>query len=112
MNDDKKDEKKVVRDPGTYRAMSVPFESADEANAAIQAFFADLREIRTKHRMRDIHVVGITCVKYADGNEGDAMWSLQIGDSSKAESMLAYALGREQAEHREHIAKLLAGKKK
>lgn len=113
MSDEpKQEEMKGFMDPDNYRTMSIPFNGADEANAALTAFFKDLIEIRKKHHIRDVHVVTTTAVKYDDGKEGDAMWSAHLGSSLNAEPMLAFALGQEQAERREQINKLLAGKKR
>lgn len=98
-------------DPDHYRKMSVPFENADAANEALRGFYEEVSELRKKHRITDVSVVVSVEVKYPDGGEGMAQSTLHLGDSLKREGMLAYAFGQAQAENREMINKLLAGKK-
>lgn len=100
----------VQSNPELYRQLSAPFESSDAANEAIRAFVTDLRELRERHRIRDVHVIISADVIYGE-REGTVITDAHYGDSLRAEQMLAWALGREQAEHKEFIAKLLATKR-
>lgn len=99
-----------IHDPENYRKMAESFASLEEANAALDAFFADVRAARQKHRIADVLTVTMFTVRYADGEEGAALSRSHNGDVLKAESMAAYALGREQEHRREAINKLVAGR--
>lgn len=86
-----------------------PFDGPDAANDALAAFYEDVRVARLKHRIADCTVVCAVNVRYEDG-EGVAMAHTHNGDQIKAESLLAYAFGKEQAWRREYIARLASGK--
>lgn len=98
-------------DPENYRNLSAPFDGPDEANKAVQAFYTEIESARKRHRIADVAVAVALNVRYESGQEGMAMTHGAFGDSFKAESLLAYALGVEQAEHRQRIATLLKGKR-
>ncbi len=101
-----------IDDPSNYLALCAPFANADEANAALTAFYEDVRAARNKHRIADVLVVTSTNVNYKDApGFGVAICFSHNGDSMKAEGMAAYAYGQSQAEHREAMNLLLAGKK-
>lgn len=94
---------KIVQDPKTYREMSVPFDDAASANKAVQDFFVDLKEIRKKHRMRDLLVtaqVPYVAVSH-DGKsiETVGLVNLTIGSSAEALHMAAIAYGSLRADH-------------
>jgi hypothetical protein len=96
-------------DPEKYRRLSAP-RSADETNAALEAFFKDLGDLREKHGLPDvITVVGVN-VQYDSGVGNAVSWS-QYGAAQKAETLLAYAFGQAQAERRELVNRLTSGKK-
>jgi hypothetical protein len=97
--------------PKLYRELSDPFESAKEAQAAWNAFFEDLGEIRKKHGFQNIHVIALDSY-ITDGEEGAFMINAHYGDSSQAEAMAAYAFGVEKAQREEVLAKLLKRKPK
>lgn len=98
-----------THNPALYRQLSEPFAGADAANDAIAAFFADVRAAREKHRIADVQVVVSVAIDYGE-HQGQAVTSHGLGDSLRAESMLAWALGKEQTERRASIARLLAGR--
>jgi hypothetical protein len=102
---------KTTHDPENYLKLSEPFDGPDQANAALTAFFKDVRAARQKHRITDCTVAVAVNVRYEDGKEGVAMSHAHNGDQAKAESLLAFAFGKEQAWRREYIAKLVAGKR-
>lgn len=41
----------MAKNPKLFRELSAPFPTSAEANAAIEAFFVDLGEIREKHKL-------------------------------------------------------------
>lgn len=100
----------AINDPENYRRMAEPFASPQEANAALDAFFDDVRAARQKHRIADVLTVTMFTVRYADGEEGAALAHCHNGEVLKAESMAAYALGSEQQRHREAINKFVSGR--
>lgn len=87
-------------DPANYRKMCEPHEQAD-AQAAIDAFIEDVRLARNKHRMMDVHVVIMANMKSPEGNESPVISRSHMGDTGKAQVMLAYALGNQEAEDAE-----------
>lgn len=98
-------------DPKNYRAMGVPHEGADAANAALVAFARDVEEARKKHRIRDVLVTVQMVVDYSDDEQETAvMTRFSFGDVSKNLELAAYAYGAESAEHRERINKFATGK--
>jgi len=90
--------------------MQVPFSSREEATKASTAFIEELAGLRKKHRIRDVTYILMFGYESEDG-ESDAILSGSIGDSSKAEVMLAYALGVVQTDRQNHIGSLLKGKR-
>ena len=95
-------------DPALYREMSVPHESAESANAAVQAFAEDVAAARKKHRIRDVLVVaqlGVMCGE----TEKDAATSFSFGDQGRIVEMAAYAYGAETEAHTERLSRLACG---
>lgn len=91
-------------DPNNYRAMSVPFDSAEKANDSIRAFFAAVEEARKKHRMREVLVIVEVAIQYPGEedemfDEADARASAYFGNSSRAEGIAQYAAGFYEAQH-------------
>jgi hypothetical protein len=101
----------IKNDPKNYRDLSVPFANADEANAAIELFYADVAEARNRHRIRDALVVVSGATTYEEG-EGDFHTYAHFGDSRNGPVLAAYALGETQAEMRSRINVLAAGSKR
>lgn len=102
---------KSVRNEENYRALSVPKESPEAANADIEAFFKAVRELRQQFKLTDVLLVASVNVLYPGKGEGRAMTYAHFGDSREAETMAAYVYGAEGAERREMMAHLCAGKK-
>jgi hypothetical protein len=89
--------------PATYLDLSKGFASSEEAEAALNAFWDDLYEIRVKHRIPDVHA---TCRIVVDG-QGDLMTTMHAGSEMLAEAMTAWAFGRAQGDRQERISSLL-----
>lgn len=102
----------VIQDAKTYYKLSEPFADADAANAALDAFYAELRELRKKHRLADVHCIVRIDVSYEDEDQiGSVMSHCHAGSTLWAQAMCAWALGQESAEHRRLLNVLAAGEK-
>lgn len=104
-------ESKFKSDPENYHKMSEPHENADKANEALQKFYDKVSEARKEFKIADILVITKDSVRYPDGEIGQFMQHSQYGNQLNAVSMAAYAYGQLQAEQRELLNKLVAGKK-
>jgi len=100
----------IINDPENYRKMCEPFASANEANAALEAFFADVRAARKKHRIANVLMVAELRVNYPETGEGSAMVHGFNGDVLMAVPLAAFAYGKTQEEQRQLINNLAAGK--
>lgn len=89
-----------VHNPKRYREMSVPFPSAEEANAAIAAFEADVEAARIKHRIADVVVTACVAVDYESG-EANAIGIISFGSQEQIALMAAYTAGHCAAEQAE-----------
>ncbi len=90
-------------DPATYRRLSEPFPSVEEANEALAAFFRDVQAAREKHRIADV-VVLVEISNVLDGEEVRGSASSFYGDSARVLPMLAREFGAAQQRHEEQIA--------
>lgn len=99
----------VLYSPETYREMSKPHASLEEANKEITAFEEAVFELRKKHKIADVYIVISDSMINEEGKEGQFFLTFQMGDALKSEGMLAYALGRAQKERQERIGEILAG---
>lgn len=99
-------EANAIQDPETYRKVSAPFPSTDAANAAIDAFYHDVREARAKHGIRDVHLI-MGGEMLSDGNSQEFYMSAHIGSTSNAEAMTAWAFGKAQARRQEEVMRLI-----
>jgi hypothetical protein len=102
---------KFKNDPENYHKMSEPHENPEKVNEALQKFYEKVAEAREEFRIADILVVIKDSVRYEDGDVGQFMQHSQYGDQLNGVSMAAYAYGQLQAEQRELLNKLIAGKK-
>lgn len=102
---------KFKNDPDNYYKMSEPHENPDKANEALQKFYEKVSEARKEFKIADILVITKDTVRYEDGEVGQFMQHSQYGNQLNAVSMAAYAYGQLQAEERELLNKLVAGKK-
>ena len=101
------EQQKVIRAPEVYRRMSEPFVNLVEANDALGAFQSELRELRIKHRIRDVAVVIAVNVESADG-EGVAQITCHVGNPSEQEAMFAFGLGQARAERKDLMMRIEA----
>src|SRR5262249_32731030 len=87
---------KEVDDPVGYHRHSEPFATREEANAAIDAFFDDVKAAREKHRIANAHLV--VQVLAADQGPGrNRLFALyHLGSSTEALHMAAYAYATER----------------
>ena len=83
----------------SHLALPVP---QSEANERLQAFFADLGEIRKKHGICDVHCIVLQNVETANG-EAPGMCTIHYGDKRNALSMTSYAMGHAQGDHQKFI---------
>jgi hypothetical protein len=101
----------TIRNARLYRELSQPFESVEKVNEAVEAFMGELRALREKHKIQDVHIViAGTCLGADVDEEGkreEFPWMLTAhhGDQLKAESMAAYAFGRAAADRQEFVGK-------
>jgi hypothetical protein len=101
---------KNENNPALYRKLSEPFSGMDMANASLEAFAKDLAEIREKHKIRDVACVVQVSVMDASGEEGESTATIKLGNYLQHGTMLAMALGKEQAEFESTIRRALAKK--
>ena len=96
----------VVSDPGLYHRMCEPFPTEDAANAAMAEFWKELRSLREKHHMADVHV---TVRVVLPGGEG--MVSMHCGSQVYEEPMTAWAFGQAQARRQASVMDLVSSSK-
>jgi allophanate hydrolase subunit 1 len=112
MNAKKRKTVNTIDDFANYRALSVPFNSREQAKHAFAAFMAAVHSARQKYKITDCTVVVALPVKYPEPEgEGVVCTYGHMGDEVNTEIMLAFALGRAKRERREDIARLTRGKK-
>ena len=90
---------------------SEPFASPDAANAAVEAFLKDFEAIRLKHRIPNAYVIVGGMVINPDGNEVPFSTSGGLGRQIEWITMIARAMGQEEAELRQHLNFLRSGRK-
>jgi len=101
----------VVQNPKLYRELSVPFESAEAANAALTAFYEEVRELRKKHKITDLHLICQVSANFKDDDgedEGQLMAVCHFGSELMIEGMTGYAFGKAHADSKARIAKATA----
>ena len=91
--------------PELYRKLSEPFQSNQEADVEMQAFMEGVKALREKHLLPDVVILIQANVKTEDGEEAIFQAVAGFGDPMRRVTMLAQALGREQAEN--DLGKLL-----
>ena len=93
-------------DPVKYHRLSAPFESLDQAQAAGDAFFRELGELREKHKIGNVAVIIRTDVV----DVGPGLANSFYGDWQYEELMLAWAMGKAHNDRAHYLAKLIGGK--
>jgi hypothetical protein len=96
-------------DPETYRLVSKPFDSIDEANAAMNAFADDVTQARKKHRIAEL-VGQCQVTAIVDGEETATGMALRLGNAIEHEALAARLLGDIQRWRQAFIGKLLGAK--
>ncbi|HKY40667.1 MAG TPA: hypothetical protein VJN18_32250 [Polyangiaceae bacterium] len=91
-------EKPTGPNPKLYAQMCKPFESIEEANAALQAFVDEIYELRAKHRIRDVTLLCEIAVDY-EGEEREFRITNHFGSELRKLPLLAYGYGEAKAEH-------------
>ena len=94
---------------GLYRRLNVPFTDATAANTAIEKFRKEVSALREKYAIPDVYTILAVTYISDDGEEARAITLQSLGDAMYSESMVAFALGQEQANRRQYINKLIAG---
>lgn len=94
-------EKKVqkIMDSDNYEEVSRPFESTEEADKAVQAFWDDFYALRNKYRIADVYL----CCRFIVKGAGPMMTTLYAGDEMQRESIAAWGFGRAQSDRQELI---------
>jgi hypothetical protein len=99
-----KEKELFVSDPDQYRKCSAPFATAEEANAAVQAFWEDVYELRCKHNLANISfVIGDTIA-----DSGEFFVCNHIGTSIMWEGMAALMYGQASAARQAAVRAMLS----
>lgn len=85
---------KIQNDPEHYEKMNASYPSPEAAQAAIDAFIADVSEARERHRIGNVVIVA--AVRH--DNQVMATHGI-LGDERHVVTLLAYALKRERDQH-------------
>lgn len=101
------EEKKVLRDPATFRKASEPHPTRDDGIKALEAYSQACRDARATFRVVNVLRVVEVCYLDANGEEVNVMALGSDGDSSKMEGMAAYAYGILSEERRKLHSRLL-----
>ena len=95
---------------GLYRELNKPFTSLGEFDAAVTQFSDVVRAARVTAKLPDVYVIICASAQVTDG-ETQVITGLHFGNELLAEGLTAWAYGKEQAEHRELIGRMLAAMK-
>lgn len=98
----------AIHDESNYRSLLEPFPSFGAANAAIQAFFDEVREIRNRYKIPDALVILKGSALTDEGAEATWIISQHNGSELEREQMAAWAAGYEAAERQRRIEKVMA----
>ncbi len=93
-------------DPEKYQLCSTPFATLADAQAAGDAFFKELGELREKYKIGNVAVVVKTEVVEVGPGLANCFW----GEWVHEETMLAWAMGKANHERAVYLAKLIGGK--
>lgn len=81
--------------PEHYEQMNAPYDTAEDANAALDAFFEDMIALRKKHRIGNVVTVACVCVK---NDEQPLSMSGHCGSSSYIVPLLISAIQTQRAQ--------------
>lgn len=98
---------KTIKDSANYRKLSEPMATSQEADAALEAFWEELYELRNKHRITDVSIVFRVNYLADDGQEASVTSTAHYGDVNNHEAMMAFGLGQAAAERQERVGKMI-----
>lgn len=90
------------------KAIKHVFKSADECNAAIEAFFKGVTELREKLGISQVLLGVMANIEYEEGMAMGQTY-LRLGDAFHDLPLAAYMLGELQADHRRMINLIAMG---
>jgi hypothetical protein len=91
-------------DPDQYRKCSEPFATAEEANAAVQAFWEEAYELRVKHNLANVSFV----IGDSIAESGEFFVCNHIGTSIMWEGMAALMYGQASAARQASVRAMLS----
>jgi hypothetical protein len=94
-------------DPDLYAKMAVPFVSKGEADAAVEAFFEELEELRKKHKITTLICALMSTYLNDGGEDMELLTACSYGDHAACEALAAYQLGYQSAERAARTADML-----
>lgn len=97
-----------IRCPALYRKLSEPFASSEAVNEAFVAFIEELRALREKHKLADVHVIVSGNMLARDGEEIPYIVTGHQGDTHKIEAMCAYSQGLAAADRQQETGRLMS----
>lgn len=110
MSDDatRVSEQKTFIDADNYQRCCAPFETGDEANAALEAFWSDFYDLRNKHRIADVLITFRVQVRQQDGQVAELFGSMMAGSELYQEALAAWSLGKASADRQAMIGRMVA----
>lgn len=88
-------------DPATYKLCSTPHATPEDATSALEAFFADLAEIRERHRIANVVLAVETNVDAGENVPPEPrIATFAMGDSAHHLRLAAVVYGQQQESHR------------
>lgn len=101
-----------MHQPDLFRRMAEPHESHDQCCDALNAFHADLRVLREKHKMANLFVVVGDSYRDDDGEPVDIVVTMTCGDMNRMEMLAAYGFGKMQADREATVARALSNSRR
>lgn len=102
---------RTIHDPAKCRELSEPFADSEAAEAALEAFFAELGELRSRHRLARVLCCAAVNIHDPSG-EYEATTYAHFGDSLRALPLAAYVYGAETEATAARVAGMVAQGKK
>lgn len=91
-------------DPATYKLCSTPHATPEEATSALEAFFADLAEIRKRHRIANVVLVAEVNVDAGEDVQPEPrLATFSLGDSTRHLQLAAVGYGQQQELQRKSV---------
>jgi len=95
-------EERII-DKDNYERCSVPFESAEEANAAMLEFWQQMYAMRNKYRVTEMLITFCVPVK-VEGKVVEMFGSLAAGSELFTETLAAWALAKAESAREKRLA--------